>query len=119
MITILCAPYGDGLCMRAYGHADFAPLGQDIICAGVSMLLQAFLDYLRLVQPIATEDASLEVKEGNGLLEIRTRGFGGRDLDAFSVAEAGLRRLSGRFPGHVHYMGRILDAPRFGDSRGN
>jgi hypothetical protein len=83
------------------------------------MLLQAFLDYLRLVQPIATADAFLEVTEGDGLLEILTGGFGGRDLDAFSVAEAGLCRLSKQFPDHVRYMGRIHDAPRRGGKQGD
>ena len=114
MIEILCAPCGDGISMRAKGHAGYAPYGQDIVCAGVSMLLQTFLDYLESIQPIATADASLEVKAGEGLLEIRTGGFGGRDLDAFSVVEAGLRRLNRQYPDHVLYMGRIKDAPRSG-----
>ena len=104
MITIQCAPCGGGMILRAMGHAGYAPHGQDIVCAGVSALLQAYLDYLEALLPLVAE-ASLEVEEKEGLLGIRSEGFGGRDRDGFSVVEAGLRRLARRYPRHVSYGG--------------
>lgn len=32
--------------IRARGHADYAPLGQDIVCASVSVLLQSLGNYI-------------------------------------------------------------------------
>jgi len=35
--------------IRAVGHADYAPKGQDIVCAGVSTLIQAYGNYIELL----------------------------------------------------------------------
>ena len=107
MIKILCAPRDEGIILRAEGHAGFAPHGLDIVCAGVSVLLQTYYDYLRALLPMAGEGAYLEVEEKEGLLTIRSEGFGGRDRDVLSVVEVGLRRLARRYPNHVFYVGRI------------
>jgi uncharacterized protein YsxB (DUF464 family) len=35
--------------IKAVGHADYAPKGQDIVCAGVSTLIQAYGNYIELL----------------------------------------------------------------------
>ena len=106
MIRIRVTEREGGFTVSAFGHAGYAPHGQDIVCAGVSALLQAYLDYLEALLPLVAE-ASLEVEEKEGLLGIRSEGFGGRDRDGLSVVEVGLRKLARRYPNHVFYVGRI------------
>lgn len=45
--TELDGPYGPAMRLEAAGHAGYAPAGQDIVCAGVSTLMQALVSLLR------------------------------------------------------------------------
>lgn len=110
MISIMSVPYGDGLTLRASGHANYAPRGQDTVCAGVSVLLHAYLDYLRGLMPHSGADASVEYEEREGYMMIRSTGFNGRDLEGFEVVKQGLRRLQSAFPQHVLFMCHGSDA---------
>lgn len=107
MICIRITKGEEGLELLAEGHADYAPRGQDIVCAGVSALLYGYLTYLRELPPIATAEVSppeerlWEIKEEDGRLWVRTRGLRGRDVEGFSSIEAGLRLLAGHYPHHV------------------
>ena len=47
MIRIRVTRRDSGLEIFAEGHAGYAPVGQDIVCAGVSALLYGFVAYLR------------------------------------------------------------------------
>ena len=44
--TELDGPYGPAMRLEAVGHAGYAPAGQDIVCAGVSTLMQALVSLL-------------------------------------------------------------------------
>ena len=44
--TELDGPYGPAMRLEAAGHAGYAPAGQDIVCAGVSTLMQALVSLL-------------------------------------------------------------------------
>jgi len=44
--TELDGPYGPAMRLEAEGHAGYAPAGQDIVCAGVSTLMQALVSLL-------------------------------------------------------------------------
>ena len=44
--TELDGPYGPAMRLEAVGHASYAPAGQDIVCAGVSTLMQALVSLL-------------------------------------------------------------------------
>ena len=106
MITVRVTKPGDGLELRASGHAGYAPRGRDVVCAGVSALLYGFVAYLEELAPIATAgaqgfcgDGSLwEASDGDGLLWVRTHGMGGRDTDGFAAVEAGLRLIARAYP---------------------
>ena len=37
--TELDGPYGPAMRLEAAGHAGYAPAGQDIVCAGVTVML--------------------------------------------------------------------------------
>ena len=48
--TELDGPYGPAMRLEAAGHAGYAPAGQDIVCAGVSTLMQALVSLLAGVE---------------------------------------------------------------------
>ena len=120
MIRIRVTERDGGIELKAYGHAGYAPHGQDIVCAGVSALLYGFIAYLEGLSPIATAEASsfggdmphLEVSEGDGALRVITRGLGGRDTDGFAVTLAGLSLIAACYPAFV-----TLDIPTIGKER--
>ena len=51
--TELDGPYGPAMRLEAAGHAGYAPAGQDIVCAGVSTLMQALVSLLAGRTPTA------------------------------------------------------------------
>lgn len=119
MIRIRVTRRDSGLEIAAEGHAGYAPVGQDIVCAGVSALLYGFVAYLRETLPIATARDSApkgraplwEVSEEDGRLWVRTHGSDGRDKAAFASVEAGLRLIAACYPHHV-----TLDTDTKGDT---
>lgn len=106
MIHIRVRRQGDGMSLLAVGHAEQAPRGQDIICAGVSALLYGFVAYLESLSPIATvgdkgDAPHLECCEDDGFLRVVTRGLGGADILGWRVTEAGLRLIRSAYPACV------------------
>lgn len=62
---------GDGTYIaRVLGHANYAPKGQDIVCAGVSALSSALLEAL-VVLLDSENTAYFDTATGDGLFEIR------------------------------------------------
>ncbi len=86
--------------MTAIGHAGYAPVGEDIVCAGVSALLYAFLTYLRDTA-CTRVDRQVAVEEGDGYLWVRCRGLTACDASALAVIETGLRLIARSYPTHV------------------
>ncbi len=106
MIRIRVLRRDDGLEITAVGHAEQAPRGQDIVCAGVSALLYGFIAYLETLPPTATAEGGgelphLECSEGEGLLRVKTRGLGGADILGWAVTAAGLRLIEAALPACV------------------
>ena len=99
MIEIRAVPRDDGLMLSAKGHAGMASFGQDVVCAGVSALLYGFAAYLESLNPCEETGAShLECVEGEGLLQLATRGLGGADLRGWAVVAEGLRLIEKAYP---------------------
>ena len=117
MISVSFSTADEAVRVKAFGHANTAPFGQDIVCAGVSALLYGFVAYLEGLSPIATAEASslggeaphLEVSEGDGELRVVTRGLGGRDVAGLDVSLAGLSLIAACYPAFV-----TLDVPTIG-----
>lgn len=62
MITI---KHSDG-CISVEGHAEYAPIGQDIVCAAVSTLIQAFV---ASVEELTTDNLKAEFRAGKALIQ--------------------------------------------------
>lgn len=85
-----------GVCrIRASGHAELAPAGQDIVCAGVSALLCA----LKITLEKRGEDCG--TLDG-GAADIYARDTDGKIQSAFECAANGISGIAAGYPGCVH-----------------
>jgi uncharacterized protein YsxB (DUF464 family) len=78
------------------GHAGYAPIGQDIVCAGISTLVQTLI---QSVEDLCTDEisyhlqpGSVEIKHGNLTKDAQLL------LDSFFI---GCYMIADRYPKHV------------------
>ena len=77
------------------GHARYAEYGKDIVCAGVSSLVQALIGYAEN-HPHIIECISIE--DGDVLISCN----GGTEIAAvFYMTAIGLEQISNQYPAHV------------------
>ena len=94
MIRVKYQAFEDYRHLHINGHAGFDELGRDIVCAGVSAITYALMNYLDDCDP-----SGLYVSEAEGNVEIAC---GGEDIGiAFDVAMAGYRAIAQTYPDHV------------------
>ena len=90
--------------LEVSGHANYAPKGQDIVCAAVSILTQALANAL----------ADVDVKYGMARMEMQAPAEGQMKISArvcwanlsmirsyFEVAVTGLRMLAEKYPEYI------------------
>ena len=75
----------------AKGHADYNP-GNDIVCSGVSALLQAMQGYLMY------ESKSFEVDSRSGFMHMEYKGH----IEATKMLIIGLLRIQKAYPDNVN-----------------
>lgn len=79
------------------GHANYAEYGKDIVCAGVSSLVQALIGYLEN-NDCKTEFVSIDEKDGEVIISCD----GVEEIAAvFNMASIGLEQIAFRYPDHV------------------
>lgn len=80
------------------GHAGYAPIGQDIVCASATILAYSAVETLRQM--------GIDCGElGNGCCHIEVP-KGQRERDVLSVAINGLRLLAENYPNNVSFTFR-------------
>lgn len=80
------------------GHANYGEYGKDIVCAGVSALVQALIGWIEENYDKA-ECTNLEVKGG----EVNISCEGGEEVAAvFYMTYIGLEQIADCYPDHVH-----------------
>lgn len=78
------------------GHAGYAPHGQDVVCAAVSTLLQAFN---LSVRELTTDEIKADMAAGNAVIQYGNLSAKGQLLlDSFFV---GLKMIADEFPANV------------------
>lgn len=102
--TELDGPYGPAMRLEAAGHAGYAPAGQDIVCAGVSTLMQALVSLLA-GEENAHSDA-FDEPDGPRLTVTAARPCTAWVEGAFELAKAGFALLAERYPDNVHFADR-------------
>ena len=101
MITATFADNGKELSVQVDGHAGFAKLGKDIVCAAASSLGQALVCALGGVEGI---DGEARISNG-GLTVSCTATIQTRAM--FSMCLAGFVMLSQKYPANVTARGEI------------
>ena len=78
------------------GHANYAEYGKDIVCAGVSAIVQALIGWIE--ENYKADCISIDPKEGEVIISC----YGGDDLSAvFKMASIGLEQLANSYPDYV------------------
>ena len=91
---IVVTRYDGGVSIK--GHAGYAPHGQDVVCAGVSTLLQAFC---LSVDKLTPDEIKADFKPGNAVIEYGNLSDGAKLLvDSFFV---GINMIADEFPDYV------------------
>jgi uncharacterized protein YsxB (DUF464 family) len=79
------------------GHANYGEYGKDIVCAGVSSLVQALIGWIE-ENYWKAECISVDPKDGEVLIACE----GGEDVAAvFYMASIGLLQIADSYPDHV------------------
>lgn len=100
MIQITYNEMGDMMFLRAEGHAEFAPKGQDIVCAAVSALMQTLAYSLDSGTVTCDDDSNLMVVQAKQ---------GTDSLAKFELVTDGLILLADAYPEHVQYINLHAD----------
>lgn len=100
MIRITYNEMGDMMFLRAEGHAEFAPKGQDIVCAAVSTLMQTLAYSLDSGTVTCADDRNLMVVQAKQ---------GTDSLAKFELVTDGLILLADAYPEHVRYINMHAD----------
>lgn len=78
------------------GHAGFAPIGQDIVCAAVSALLQTFV---ASVEEMTTDEIKSDMAAGRAVIEYKGLTEAGQLLlDSFLL---GVRMITDEYSDNV------------------
>ena len=93
MITI--TRNGNGFAI--HGHAEYAPEGQDIVCAGVTALFQTLIESM---EKLTTDRIQTNIHPGNVSVSYGNLSEAGKLLvDSFFI---GVSQISGEFPEYVN-----------------
>ena len=85
--------------LTVLGHADYAEYGKDIVCAGVSALVQALIGWIE-DSPFSVECDCLSIDEQSGEVIISCEGA--EDTAAvFYMTAIGLAQIAESYPNHV------------------
>lgn len=93
--------------LEVFGHADYAPRGQDIVCAGASMLMETLV-YV-LADCDEAECCAYNEPTGPSVSVKLTGSIFPTDLTAMEFAKTGLALLAERYPENIHYEDKSKD----------
>jgi uncharacterized protein YsxB (DUF464 family) len=82
--------------LTVIGHANYAEYGKDIVCAGVSSLVQALIGWLE--ETYTEADISIDTENSEVVISCD----GGEDIAAvFYMASIGLEQIADSYPDHM------------------
>ena len=93
--------------LEGFGHAGYAPRGQDIVCAGASMLMETLV-YV-LADCDEAECCAYNEPTGPRVSVKLTGSIFPTDLTAMEFAKTGLALLAERYPANIHYEDKSQD----------
>ena len=93
--------------LEVFGHAGYAPRGQDIVCAGASMLVETLV--YGLAGCDEAECCAYNEPTGPRVSVKLTGSIFPTDLTAMEFAKTGLALLAERYPENIHYEDKSKD----------
>lgn len=97
MIKAKYTKEGDMHTLVVLGHADYAEYGKDIVCAGVSSLVQALIGWIE-DSDCKAECISIDDKDGEVIIAC----LGDEEVSAvFKLTAIGLEQIAYSYPDHV------------------
>lgn len=93
--------------LEVFGHAGYAPRGQDIVCAGASMLMETLV-YV-LADCDEAECCAYNEPTGPRVSVKLTGSIFPTDLTAMEFAKTGLALLAERYPANINYEDKSKD----------
>ena len=94
--------YWDRLRLEVNGHAGAGVIGQDIVCAGASMLVSALAGVLEEAEARGRCECKAKQGEGSSLIWANpTMGSMVEIKSYFKMAVKGMRMLAEEYPGNV------------------
>lgn len=88
---------GDIHTLTVMGHANYAEYGKDIVCAGVSALVQALVSWIE-ENSWKVECISIDPKDGEVIISCE----GGEEIAAvFNMTTLGLEQIANSYPDYV------------------
>lgn len=92
MITVEKSPSG----IKVQGHAQYAAAGKDIVCAGVSVLVQTLVEALEELT-----DAKFEYEMSAGYVDIQFGYLSSRAKLLINAFFIGIEMIANEYPHHV------------------
>lgn len=94
----------EGMRLTLDGHANYAPAGQDIVCAAVSALIYTLAGNLeRMLRP---GEYTLDLAQGHALIEARPPRDRAEDCrKLFGAIAHGLSMLAAQYGNHIQLEG--------------
>ena len=98
-----------GFCrLTVEGHAEAAPKGLDIVCAGVSSIVQMLAEWVEEDPSKQLCQKRVELEEGRAMIEVSARVQEmTRVLDWFGLAGEGLEMIAASYPQYVQYSDSV------------
>ena len=94
---------GRTISLSAAGHSGYSEKGQDIVCAGVSALVQALLYGFETV--LRVEGLTIEIDDERAVISIDWRNCTSGDMDILVETIVGsLKKIAGVYPDHVRIL---------------
>lgn len=110
MIRIAIYRRNNDLTLQLTGHADSAPIGQDIVCASASILAYTYAQRAMTMQRngLLARKAVIKLDEGNALVTIRPKQETMADaLSTLITIQTGYQLLAKDYPEYINLIGCI------------
>ena len=92
------------LCLRVEGHAQAAPKGEDVVCAGASVLAATLADFVTLMNAHGELEKEPYIKMDTGIAVVKVKPkpeSRGKLLLSFSVIATGLSAMVRNYPDYI------------------
>lgn len=91
--------------LSAIGHAGYAPIGEDIVCAAASILATTVAQIVKAMEAHddLEEEPIIKLEEGNAVVscKVRNKALYAEALHTYFVAQVGYRLLAHSYPEYV------------------